>query len=53
MLIKGWDEISITLQYDENISAYESTKKAVSSIQLKNDIFPSFFFYLKGCRDFF
>ncbi|MFY0782425.1 3-isopropylmalate dehydratase small subunit [Peribacillus simplex] len=32
MLIKGWDEISITLQYDKKISAYESQKKVVSSI---------------------
>ena len=24
MLVNGWDEISITLQYDENISSYEN-----------------------------
>ncbi|WP_110927114.1 3-isopropylmalate dehydratase small subunit [Bacillus massiliglaciei] len=32
MLIKGWDEISITLQYDEQISEYEEARTAVSSI---------------------
>ena len=31
MLVKGWDEISITLQYDERITAYEKQKDAVSN----------------------
>ena len=31
MLVKGWDEISVTLQYDEKISAYEQKKQAITS----------------------
>ena len=30
MLVNGWDEISITLQYDEQISEYEKKNKAVT-----------------------
>ena len=32
MLVKGWDEISVTLQYDEKISAYEQKRQAVTSL---------------------
>lgn len=31
MLVNGWDEISITLQYDEQISQYEHTIDVVST----------------------
>lgn len=30
MLVNGWDEISITLQYDEKIKQYESQSEAVT-----------------------
>lgn len=30
MLVNGWDEISITLQYDEKIKQYESNAEAVT-----------------------
>ncbi|MGN1386483.1 MAG: 3-isopropylmalate dehydratase small subunit [Bacillus sp. (in: firmicutes)] len=30
MLVNGWDEISITLQYDEHISEYEKKNNAVT-----------------------
>lgn len=30
MLINGWDEISITLQYDKKISEYENSKQTLS-----------------------
>ena len=30
MLVNGWDEISITLQYDEKIKQYESNTEAVT-----------------------
>lgn len=30
MLVNGWDEISITLQYDEKIKRYESQSEAVT-----------------------
>ncbi|WP_419881843.1 3-isopropylmalate dehydratase small subunit [Peribacillus sp. B-H-3] len=32
MLVNGWDEISITLQYEGKISDFENKKSAVSSI---------------------
>lgn len=28
MLLNGWDEISLTFQYDEQITKYEATRKA-------------------------
>ena len=30
MLVNGWDEISITLKYDEHISEYEKKNSAVT-----------------------
>lgn len=30
MLVNGWDEISITLQYDKKITAYENSKQTLS-----------------------
>ena len=30
MLVNGWDEISITLQYDEQITEYENSKQTLS-----------------------
>jgi 3-isopropylmalate/(R)-2-methylmalate dehydratase small subunit len=32
MLINGWDEISITLQYDEQIQAFENQSRTISTL---------------------